>query len=716
MKQSSEPILSIGLIVRNETKTLERCLTSLQPLRNAIPCEVVIADTGSTDGTRELAARYADILFDFPWGDDFSAARNAVMDRCSGQWYLSLDADEYLDQDLSGLLSLLRKVDQKALFAMAYLRNYTKRHSDTEYADVLACRLARLKPEIRFVGTIHERWPIEAFSSSAYLIDQVLIHHTGYAYATPEDRQKKRDRNMKLLEERRKKEPENLMLVLQCLESADEKAEQIRYAYQGMNLLQRKVPCVSAASSSLVRTAIQTALNYDLPEFDAWVAFARAEYPDSIFTEVDVSFYLLVNSYNHKQYEDVLRYAKSYWQGLKRYDTKGYDPIELAYSSVYTSFHAKRDLANRLEREAYRYLGRWDSFLAELDRLLDGEITIDSLKEIFRTLVAAWNQVDLTARISKLYKKIYSFKSKRPELWSAFFQEGISYLLAASDGSFQRPYGLFSPLDCDLGRVSRILSGSNITDVKAAANDIEDWNKIPDQVVNKYLDWLLPFPDAFYQLPTERIHAFAQYVLKQPAPETSKKAVTWLRSVPEENHFPLERVLRYDLAFCALQLADWNVHHLDLVKDQEELLDLFRAQARAFLNWYYNPQLMEKTNVSALPSSHLAGWLLLRYGEAIEKGDYAQAVAHLRSLLKTVPALDSMVCCLLNRLERLERQHQVQNASPELLALSEQVRGLLSRFQPDDPAVIALKQSDVYQKVAYLIEGMDASTFGGLPQ
>ena len=61
-----KPTLSIGMIVKNEIRSIEKCLQALQPLRDAFPCELVIADTGSDDGTREVAARYADLLFDFP--------------------------------------------------------------------------------------------------------------------------------------------------------------------------------------------------------------------------------------------------------------------------------------------------------------------------------------------------------------------------------------------------------------------------------------------------------------------------------------------------------------------------------------------------------------------------------------------------------------------------------------------------------------------------
>ncbi|MEG2054679.1 MAG: hypothetical protein RR052_07030, partial [Oscillospiraceae bacterium] len=49
--QNSCPLLTIGLIVKNEEKSLRKCLTALKPLRDAIPCELIITDTGSTDTT-----------------------------------------------------------------------------------------------------------------------------------------------------------------------------------------------------------------------------------------------------------------------------------------------------------------------------------------------------------------------------------------------------------------------------------------------------------------------------------------------------------------------------------------------------------------------------------------------------------------------------------------------------------------------------------------
>jgi len=76
--------LTISLIVRNEEQTLGRCLDSVRGLAD----EIVVVDTGSTDGTREIAAAHGARVFDFPWCDDFAAARNESLRHATGQWVL----------------------------------------------------------------------------------------------------------------------------------------------------------------------------------------------------------------------------------------------------------------------------------------------------------------------------------------------------------------------------------------------------------------------------------------------------------------------------------------------------------------------------------------------------------------------------------------------------------------------------------------------------
>ena len=70
---------SICLIVKNEEKKIERCLSAASKL----DAEIILVDTGSSDKTKELAAKYTDKIYDFEWCNDFSAARNFSISKAS---------------------------------------------------------------------------------------------------------------------------------------------------------------------------------------------------------------------------------------------------------------------------------------------------------------------------------------------------------------------------------------------------------------------------------------------------------------------------------------------------------------------------------------------------------------------------------------------------------------------------------------------------------
>lgn len=86
--------VSVCMIAKNEEQYIEQCLKKL--LRYNM--EIVVVDTGSTDRTREIAAKYTNHLYDFAWCDDFSAARNFAVSKASNNWILILDCDEYVQE------------------------------------------------------------------------------------------------------------------------------------------------------------------------------------------------------------------------------------------------------------------------------------------------------------------------------------------------------------------------------------------------------------------------------------------------------------------------------------------------------------------------------------------------------------------------------------------------------------------------------------------
>jgi glycosyltransferase involved in cell wall biosynthesis len=139
-------LLSASMIVRNEAAQLEACLRTFRELVD----EIVVVDTGSTDGTKAIARRFGARVFDFAWCDDFSAARNEALRRSRGAWSLYIDADERLRPGISR--SHLRKL-LRTSSAIGY---FVLRHPAAGCSAFWEMRLFRNDPRIRFEGTVHE--------------------------------------------------------------------------------------------------------------------------------------------------------------------------------------------------------------------------------------------------------------------------------------------------------------------------------------------------------------------------------------------------------------------------------------------------------------------------------------------------------------------------------------------------------------------------------
>ena len=84
--------INLVMIVRNEERSLERCLRTVEGLVD----KKIVIDTGSTDRTVEIARAMGAEVHSFLWRDDFSAARNFALAQSDGDWNLILDGDEYL--------------------------------------------------------------------------------------------------------------------------------------------------------------------------------------------------------------------------------------------------------------------------------------------------------------------------------------------------------------------------------------------------------------------------------------------------------------------------------------------------------------------------------------------------------------------------------------------------------------------------------------------
>jgi glycosyltransferase involved in cell wall biosynthesis len=139
--------------------------------------QIVIADTGSTDGSIAVARSFGATIVEFPWCDDFAAARNAALAPVTTDWVLSLDADEeVLPETMVEIRRLIALNDNAVagyyLKVRCYMHNRSvffegnssqPNHDDAErardapfYLEFLSVRLFRRHPGIFYTGCVHE--------------------------------------------------------------------------------------------------------------------------------------------------------------------------------------------------------------------------------------------------------------------------------------------------------------------------------------------------------------------------------------------------------------------------------------------------------------------------------------------------------------------------------------------------------------------------------
>jgi len=198
------------MIVKNEERSIAAALKSVED----IAFECIVVDTGSTDKTVEIAKSLNAKVHYFEWIDDFAAAKNASIKHATGDWILSLDADEYLlPEDAQRLLHILEETGPeperfKDCFAISFmLVNIDDNGRQMTKSSIL--RVFRNIPSIRFTGRIHEQLTVD--KKNIVHAGDVTLMHTGYS-ETVREKTGKAKRNLEILKTELINNPENMTL------------------------------------------------------------------------------------------------------------------------------------------------------------------------------------------------------------------------------------------------------------------------------------------------------------------------------------------------------------------------------------------------------------------------------------------------------------------------------------------------------------------------
>jgi len=183
------------MIVKNEAERLSGVMSDCRCFAD----EIVVVDTGSTDGTKAIARGFTSSVFDFEWTNDFAAARNHSFTQATGRYILWLDADDRIQPDMRGRINALKAYFDGTRGFYFLLKNI---HNDGHASSCYQLRCIPRRKDVCFEGRIHEQiFPAAIRSGLELVTTDITVEH--YGYTDHESRIAKAERNLSMLEKER---------------------------------------------------------------------------------------------------------------------------------------------------------------------------------------------------------------------------------------------------------------------------------------------------------------------------------------------------------------------------------------------------------------------------------------------------------------------------------------------------------------------------------
>lgn len=323
------------MIVKNEARCLARCLASVQSLVN----EIILVDTGSTDGTPQLAEPFRAKIFHFDWCDDFAAARNFALSQATGNWILSLDADETVTPELAREIRHFI-TGPPAIGRLRVVSDF-RQNGQVLKSQAYVSRLFPAGP--RFAGRIHE----QLVSDLPRINLTGELSHDGYLETH------KTDRNIRLLQRELEQTPHHAYLLHQLAiehTSLEQSAEALRCLQLAARHMQPTDPFAPNVVVDLIYASLKTR-NF-APGLDVIQTMEKtlADFPD-FFLARGIFYMELIRHDTPRYINELPKVEQSYQRCLTLGESEKYKSVHgtgsfLAAYNLGVFYHVLGNAAN----------------------------------------------------------------------------------------------------------------------------------------------------------------------------------------------------------------------------------------------------------------------------------------------------------------------------------------------------------------------------------
>ena len=176
--------ISACAIMKNEISHVEAWLNNVRVFAQ----EIIVVDTGSTDGTNEFLAKQSNVkLINYEWQHDFAQAKNMALQEATGDWLVFTDADECYCHP-KNIIEYLRQLDKQYAdmdVIFCPIDNIDADNNNEIINSDVVPRIIRNHVGIKYMGAVNEQLTKgrEPWQDVKYVVAdrQLAIRHTGYS-------------------------------------------------------------------------------------------------------------------------------------------------------------------------------------------------------------------------------------------------------------------------------------------------------------------------------------------------------------------------------------------------------------------------------------------------------------------------------------------------------------------------------------------------------